>query len=379
MMRVLLTGGGSGGHVNPAIAIADTIRANQPDAEIAFVGVKGGKECDLVPRAGYPLYFVESQGIRRSLSPSNIKALITAVTSPHSKQTKEILTNFKPDIVIGTGGYVCWPLLRAAAYAGIPTMVHESNCQPGLAVKMLQHSIDTILLNFQETQEYLQKKKKCVVVGNPLRGGFGAISKEVARKKLGIGEDEVLVLCSAGSLGSASINTAVLDMLRLLAPARPNTRFVLSAGVKNIESARALHREYELDRCPNVTVEDYIYDMPTQVAAADVVISRAGAMSLSEVARMGKACVIIPSPYVADNHQLRNATAMADREAALLVEEKDFSGGALPRAVISLLDEPDLRRKLEKNIRDFANADANRLIYERVVEAVEAYQKRKNK
>jgi UDP-N-acetylglucosamine--N-acetylmuramyl-(pentapeptide) pyrophosphoryl-undecaprenol N-acetylglucosamine transferase len=128
-----------------------------------------------------------------------------------------------------------------------------------------------------------------------------------------------------------------------------------------------------------VTVEDYIYDMPTQVAAADVVISRAGAMSLSEVARMGKACVIIPSPYVADNHQLRNATAMADREAALLVEEKDFSGGALPRAVISLLDEPDLRRKLEKNIRDFANADANRLIYERVVEAVEAYQKRKNK
>jgi UDP-N-acetylglucosamine--N-acetylmuramyl-(pentapeptide) pyrophosphoryl-undecaprenol N-acetylglucosamine transferase len=376
-MRVLLTGGGSGGHVNPAIAIADTIRMNQPDAEIAFVGVKGGKECDLVPRAGYPLYFVESQGIRRSLSPSNIKALITAVTSPHSKQTKDILTNFKPDIVIGTGGYVCWPLLRAAAYAGIPTMVHESNCQPGLAVKMLQHSIDTILLNFPQTEEYLKKKKKCVVVGNPLRGGFGSISKEAARHKLGILDDEVLVLCSAGSLGSASINAAVLEMLRLMAPARPNTRFVLSAGTRNIDSARALCHEYELDRCPNVTVEDYIYDMPTQVAAADVIISRAGAMSLSEVARMGKACVIIPSPYVADNHQLRNATAMADRQAALLVEEKDFSGGALPRAVNALLDDADLRRTLEKNIRSFANADANRLIYERVVEAVEAYQKQK--
>lgn len=378
MMRVLLTGGGSGGHVNPAIAIADTIRANQPDAEIAFVGVEGGKECDLVPRAGYPLYFVESQGIRRSLSPSNIKALITAVTSPHSKQTKDILTNFKPDIVIGTGGYVCWPLLRAAAYAGIPTMVHESNCQPGLAVKVLQHSVDTILLNFPQTQEYLNRKKKCVVVGNPLRGGFGSISKQAARQKLGISEDEVLVLCSAGSLGSASLNTAVLDMLRLLAPARSNTRFVLSAGTKNIESALALYHEYELDRCPNVTVEGYIYDMPVQVAAADVVITRAGAMSLSEVARMGKACVIIPSPYVADNHQLRNATAMADRDAALLVEEKDFSGGALPRALISLLDDADLRRKLEKNIREFANADANRLIYERIVEAVDKYQNRQN-
>lgn len=377
-MRVLLTGGGSGGHVNPAIAIADTIRANHPDAEIAFVGVEGGKECDLVPRAGYPLYFVESQGIRRSLSPANIKALITAVTSPHSKQTKDILTNFKPDIVIGTGGYVCWPLLRAAAYAGIPTMVHESNCQPGLAVKMLQHSVDTILLNFPQAMDHLHKKKKCVVVGNPLRGGFGAISKEAARQKLGIGDDELLVLCSAGSLGSSVINQAVLEMLRLLAPVRPNTRFVLSAGKKNIDTAKTLYHEYELDRCPNVTVEDYLYDMPVQVAAADVVISRAGAMSLSEVARMGKACVIIPSPYVADNHQLRNASAMADREAALLVEEKDFSGGALPRAVISLLDDADLRRKLEKNIHEFANADANRLIYEQIVMAVAQYQNRQN-
>ena len=157
MLRVLLTGGGSGGHVNPAIAIADTIRMNQPDAEIAFVGVKGGKECDLVPRAGYPLYYVESQGIRRSLSPSNIKALITAVTSPHSKQTKEILENFKPDIVIGTGGYVCWPLLRAASLAGIPTVVHESNCLPGLAVKVLQYSVDSILLwNFGVTNPALR-------------------------------------------------------------------------------------------------------------------------------------------------------------------------------------------------------------------------------
>ncbi len=378
-MRVLLTGGGSGGHVNPAIAIADTIRMNIPDAEIAFVGVKGGKECDLVPRAGYPLYYVESQGIRRSLSLSNIKALVMAVTSPHSKKTKDILKTFQPDIVIGTGGYVCWPLLRAAAYAGIPTMVHESNCQPGLAVKMLQNSIDTILLNFAETEQYLKKRKKCVVVGNPLRGGFGNIGREEARAKLGLGEQETLVLCSAGSLGSASVNEAVLDMLRLLAPTRPATRFVLSAGTRNIDKAMERYREYKLDTCPNVTVQDYIYDMPLQVAAADVIISRAGAMSLSEVARMGKACVVIPSPYVADNHQLKNAMAMADRSAALLVEEKDFSGGALPRAVISLLDDADLRQKLQTNIASFAEQDANRRIYELIVEAVEHHHRKKKK
>jgi UDP-N-acetylglucosamine--N-acetylmuramyl-(pentapeptide) pyrophosphoryl-undecaprenol N-acetylglucosamine transferase len=257
-------------------------------------------------------------------------------------------------------------------------MVHESNCQPGLAVKMLQYSVDTLLLNFAETEQYLKKRKKCVVVGNPLRGGFGAISTKDARAKLGLGESEMLVLCSAGSHGSASVNAAVLEMLRLLAPTRPNTRFVLSAGTKNIDTAMALYHEYELDKCSNVVVQDYIYDMPLQVAAADVIITRAGAMSLSEVARMGKGCIVIPSPYVADNHQLRNATAMADREAALLVEEKDFSGGALPRAVIALLDDMDLRKKLQKNIAAFANADANRMIYDCIVAAVEEYRKRKN-
>lgn len=379
MLRVLLTGGGSGGHVNPAIAIADTIRQNQPDAEIAFVGVKGGKECDLVPRAGYPLYYVESQGIRRSLSLANIKALMMAITSPHSKKTKSILEEFQPDIVIGTGGYVCWPLLRAAALAGIPTMVHESNCQPGLAVKMLQHSVDTILLNFAETEQYLQKKKKCLVVGNPLRGGFGSISKEQARQKLELSEDEMLLLCSSGSHGSATVNAAVLEMLRLLAPTRPNTRFVLSAGTKNIESAERMCREYGLDQCPNVFVKDYIYDMPLQVAAADVVITRAGAMSLSEIARMGKASVVIPSPFVADNHQLRNATAMADRNAALLVEEKDFESGALSRAVISLLDDTHKRRELQENISAFASLDANRLIYEHILAAVDKSKHKKKK
>ena len=369
-MRVLLTGGGSGGHVNPAIAIADTVKMNIPDAEIAFVGVQGGKECDLVPRAGYPLYFVESQGFRRSLSPRNIKALVLALTSPHSKKTKEILETFNPDIVIGTGGYVSWPLLRAAAMAGIPTMVHESNCQPGLAVKMLQDSVDTILLNFAETREQLRRKKKCVVVGNPLRGGFGSIPKAQAREKLGIGEGETMVLVSAGSLGSEEVNAAVLEALQTLAPTRPETRFVLSTGVRNYEAAKLLYDEYELEHYPNVVVKDYIYDMALHVSAADVVITRAGAMSLSELARMGKASIIIPSPYVADNHQLRNATALSERRAALLVEQKDFSGGALPRAILRLLDEPDTRRELEKNVQAFAGEDANRLIYERICQAV---------
>lgn len=372
-MRVLLTGGGSGGHVNPAIAIADTVKMNIPDAEIAFVGVEGGKECDLVPRAGYPLYFVESQGIERSLSFKNIKALFLAMTSPHSKKTRDILENFRPDIVIGTGGFVCWPLLRAAAHAGIPTMVHESNCRPGLAVKMLQDSVDTILLNFAETREYLRRRKKCVVVGNPLRGGFGSVPRAEARAKVGLSEGETLVLVSAGSHGSEEVNAAVLETLRTLAPTRSDTRFVLSTGVKNYAAAKKLYDEYELGNYNNVIMREYIYDMALYISAADVVITRAGAMSLSELARMGKASVIIPSPYVADNHQLRNALALSERDAALLVEQRDFPCGALSRAILTLLDEPETRRTLEKNIRAFAGEDANRLIYELMVEAVRRY------
>lgn len=377
-MRVLLTGGGSGGHVNPAIAIADTIRKHQPDAEILFVGVKGGKESVLVPKSNYKLEYIESQGIRRSLSLRNIKALYLAVTSPRSRATREILETFKPDIVIGTGGYVCWPLVRGAALAGIPTMVHESNCKPGLAVKILQNSVDTILLNFSETVSYLHKKKKCVVVGNPIRGSFESVTREDARRSLGLADDQAMVLVSAGSLGSQSINAAVLEMLRTLAPTRPETRFVLSTGQGNYADAKVLYDAYELGRYDNVVMVDYLYDMATYMAAADVVVSRAGAISLSELSRMGKASIIIPSPHVADNHQFVNAKALVDRDAAVMVEERDFDGGALPRAMLSLLDDADLCRRLEKNIRTFADKDANSLIYDLIVQAVDAKDTKQN-
>jgi UDP-N-acetylglucosamine--N-acetylmuramyl-(pentapeptide) pyrophosphoryl-undecaprenol N-acetylglucosamine transferase len=309
MLRVLLTGGGSGGHVNPAIAIAEIIKANQPDAEIAFVGTAQGKENDLVPRAGYRLYHVDSMGIQRSLTPSNVKALFLAVTSPHSKKTKHILEEFRPDIVIGTGGYVCWPLIKAASLAGIPTVLHESNCMAGLTVRMLQGSVDRLLLNFEETVQQLRCKKKCRVVGNPLLSGFGTVPHEKARETLGLTQDERMVLICAGSLGSATVNEATLEMLSVIAPKRPKVRFVLATGKKHYFAVMQKAAQQGLDILPNVVLKDYVYDMPVQMAAADVVVSRAGAMSLSELAMMGKACVIVPSPYVADDHQLRNAQA----------------------------------------------------------------------
>ena len=379
MLRVLMTGGGSGGHVNPAIAIADTIRMNCPDAEIAFVGTETGKENDLVPRAGYRLYYVDSMGLQRSLTPANIKAAFLAVTSPFSAKTRAILDEFQPDLVIGTGGYVCWPLIRAAANRKIPTVLHESNCYAGLTVRMLKGCVSRILLNFEETAAQLGSPKKCRVVGNPLLDGFGVVPQKEARAKLGLGEREKMVLICAGSLGSASVNQAVLELLRKVAGKRPQVRFVLATGKKHYPHCVQAARESGLDALPNVQLMEYIYDMPTQMAAADVVVSRAGAMTLSELARMGKACVIVPSPYVADDHQLKNAKALADRGAALLVEEKDFVRNSLQYAVLSLLDDEDLAENLRNGIRAFATPDANRIIYEELMQLLREDRHRKAK
>ena len=379
MLRVLLTGGGSGGHVNPALAIAEIIKSNHPDAEIAFVGTAQGKENDLVPRAGYRLYHVDSMGIQRSLTPANVKALFLAATSPYSKKTKSILTEFQPDIVIGTGGYVCWPLIRAAAVAGIPTVLHESNCMAGLTVRMLQGSVDRLLLNFEETAQQLHCKKKCHVVGNPLLGGFGTVPRESARETLGLADGERMVLICAGSLGSSTINAATLEMLREIAPKRPSVRFVLATGKRHYKTVVSQAKEMGLDTQANVVLKDYIYDMPVQMAAADVVISRAGAMSLSELAMMKKACVIVPSPYVADNHQLRNAQALSDRGAALLVEEKNFARRELQSAVLSILDDEALASNLRAAIGAFAPVDTNRRIYEIIMQLLAEREQAKKK
>ena len=362
-MRVLLTGGGTAGHINPALAIAETIRMNDPSAVIEFVGIKNGKECDLVPREGYRLHFVRSMGIRRSLSPANVKALYLALMSPYFKDTVSILKEFKPDIVIGTGGYACWPIMAAAARMKIPTAVHESNALPGLAIRRLQKKVDRIWINFDKTEALLKTKTPIVKVGNPLRQGFGALTREQARRELGLSKEQKLVLSFGGSLGAHEVNRAVLAMMHQRAGKNKNVFFVHAAGKQNYASVKVDFDSMGLDQCENCRLFDYIYDMPVYIAAADVVISRAGAMTLSELALMKKAAVLIPSPNVADNHQYKNAKTLSDASAAFLIEEPALRTGALSDAVWKLLSDPEAKGILEKNISAFAQADANRLIW----------------
>ena len=379
-MRVLMTGGGTGGHVNPALAIANTICQNDPDAVIAYVGTKKGIENKLVPKAGYPLYHVEVQGLRRSFSPSNLKAAYLAVTSP--LKARSIIEEFKPDLVVGTGGYVSWPVVKAAADLGIPTALHESNALAGIAVKMLQKSVDRIYLNFEKTGETLTcDKAKLMKVGNPVLGSFTSMTREAARAKLGIPESAKYVLLSyAGSMGAEKVNEAVLCLMRDFTAHHPEVYHIHATGAIEAEICTAKFREMGLDQYPNIELVEYIYDMPVKMAAADLTINRAGAMTVSELALTGKCAIFIPSPNVAENHQYKNAKVLADAGAAGLIEEKDLTDDAhaLTAEVERLLCPAGdgLRRERCEKIRPFAVPESNRLIYEDLVRLV-AEKKRK--
>lgn len=378
-MRVLITGGGTGGHVNPALAIANTIKQNDPDAVIAYVGTKRGIENKLVPKAGYPMYYVDVKGIKRSLSPSNIKAAYLALTSPI--KAKKIIREFKPDIVVGTGGYVSWPVVKAASQMGIPTALHESNAIAGVAVKMLQKSVDRIYLNFEKTGESLScDRAKLMKVGNPILGGFSSMTREEARAKLGIpNKYKYVILSYAGSMGAEKVNDAVLCLMREFTSKHPEVYHIHATGSIELELCTSQFKKMGLDKCENIELCEYIYDMPVRMAAADITINRAGAMTISELAATGKCSIFIPSPNVAENHQYKNAKVLSDAGAAALFEEKELTDGAKPliEEVEKLLsDEGDeLRAERSEKIRQFAVSDANKLIYNDLVKLAQSGKK----
>ena len=364
-MRVLMTCGGTGGHINPAIAIANTIKNNIPDAEFLFVGTKRGKEGELVPMEGYEIRFVESRGIRRSLSLSNIKAIYTALVSPY--KAKPILKEFQPDVVIGTGGYACWPILRAAAMLKIPCVVHESNAKAGMAVKRLQNHVDKILVNFEKTKDELKRKDKVVAVGNPLRVAFSHVDKASAREKLGISKDALYVLSYGGSGGAEFLNETMVRVMAEFAVKHPDVILEHAAGSRDFAPTKERFERLGLAEKSNLHLKEYIFDMPLRMAAADLVICRAGAMTISELAMMGKAALLIPSPNVVDNHQYMNAKVLADAGAACLLEEASLTPSLLAQNVEYYLFRQNERERMELLVRDFADPDANRRIFEEIL------------
>ena len=375
-MRILMTGGGTAGHVNPALAIAATLREKHPDAEILFVASAQprDKATDLVPRAGYDLQRVHIRGLARPLwSPSNISVPFLMLRS--KGEARRIIESFRPDLIVGTGGYACWPLCSMGRKMGIPTVLHESNALPGKAVMQLRDKVDLILVNFQDTIRRLDgmgKHSPVRRVGNPMMAGFATISREEARRALGLEPDCLYILSFGGSLGAEYVNDAVVKLAASLTE-NTNVRLIHAAGKRDYDRIRTDWDATAAGSCDRMKLVDYIYDMPVQMAAADLVISRAGAMSISELALMGKAAILIPSPYVAEQHQLKNAMALVNEGAGVCVEEETLTSGALTQAVRGLLDDPETRTRMGTLIRErFACPKANETIYASLMELLKS-------
>ena len=359
-MRILMTGGGTAGHINPALTIADLLKKQYPDAKFLFVGATGRMETQLVPAAGYPIRTVTVRGFQRRLSLKNIGRNILAVANvlTSSLESRKIIKEFKPDLAVGTGGYVCGPVLREALRAGVPTAVHESNAYPGVTVKMLGKEGATILLCSEDARRHLPQGVKAVVTGNPLRADFLTLDKQNARQELGL-DSRPLVLSFGGSLGAARINEAMAEVLRR-SREQGALQHIHGAGKAGYAAMKA-----QLDtlgvplKGDGITVREYIDDMPRCMAAADLVICRCGAMTLSELPAAGKPSILIPSPYVAENHQFHNAMVLVGRGAALCIEEKDLTADRLWEAICQVTAQPEKLEEMSRNVRDAAILDAD--------------------
>ena len=365
--------GGTAGHINPAIAVAGRLRELMPDCEILFVGCIRQIETKLVPKSGYDIKTVRVWNMSREKSVRglihNIKALYFLIKS--TIQSKKIIKDFKPDIVIGTGGYVCYPVLRNAAKLGIPTAVHESNAVPGLTTKMLSKFVDKIMLGFEESRKFYKHKENTCVTGTPVRGEFAAYSKKSAKAELGLPADKPLVVSVWGSLGAANMNAAMCEFIRL-AGKNPGFNLIHSAGSEGYEEMITALQETVPDYEKNgMDVREYIYDMPRVMAAADLVLCRAGASTVSELTYMHKPTIFVPSPYVTNNHQFKNAKVIEDAGGARIFEEKFLDPAELLEEVKRILSSKQELEKMSAAMAKLAMPQATDIITEQILSLCE--------
>ena len=360
-MRVLIAAGGTAGHINPALAIAGALRAADPAAEIHFAGRREGMEYRLVTQAGYPFHHIEVTGFQRRPSLENLRRnLVTVYNLARSgPRCKAILEEVDPDLVVGCGGYVSGPVVRAAAKRGIKTAIHEQNAFPGVTNKLLAPEVDLVFAAVGAGAERLGAPDKTVVVGNPVRPEVFAWARrrEEARARLHAG-DRTVILSFGGSLGARRINEVVADLCAWEQAERRPILHLHATGQYGVELFRNLEKEKGFARGENLVVREYIDNMPELLAAADLVISRAGALTLAELEAAGRAAILIPSPNVAENHQYYNALELAKAGAAVVIEEKDLTGEKLVAEVRALLDEKGKLARMGSSARSLSVDDS---------------------
>ena len=359
-MNVLLTGGGTGGHVTPLLAIAGELRKKYPSIRIGFVGRQGGTENEAVKRIGIPIYTLKIMGFERKIGKNSFKAIKNALEAQRS--ARDILKQFEAELVIGTGGYVCWPTLSAAKALSIPTVLHESNSVAGLAVKILASKADLLLIG----QKRVEGLGGGFFVGNPISSEFGSYSKSYARVSLGIPRSQRLIISAGGSGGANTFNSTVPLAVKRIIDKNENICYVYASGHKYYEAAKARFSDGASSR---FKILPYINDMPNMLAAADLAIVRAGAMTLAELAASRCPAIIIPSPNVTHDHQRKNAIVFEKAGAAAVVDETALDEEGLALTIENILSDSErlsvMRRGMESlAVRDSAERAVN-LIAER--------------
>lgn len=360
-MHILFAGGGTAGHINPALAVAGYIKEKHPDAKISYIGTAQKLEAKLVPEKGYDFYTIDVAGFQRKITPQNIVKNISAVKKAvvSSIDSKKLLQELKPDIVVGTGGYVSGPVLKQAQKLGIKTAIHEQNAFPGVTTKMLASGANAVMLAMPEAEKHLKLKKKPIITGNPIRGELLSMTREAARERLGL-DNRPLILSFGGSLGARRVNEAVTELIKWH---NGTDKFYHIHGTGKLGFDTMLQNLSDITLSDCVKVREYIDDMDVCMAAADLVICRAGAITLGELQACGKPSVLIPSPYVAENHQFHNAMTLKKAGAAEIIEEKDLSGDSLIEVVGRLIENKPRLEKMSEAATKTAIIDANERIY----------------
>ena len=370
-MKILFAGGGTAGHINPALAIAGYVKSRCPHAEILFVGNKGGMEERLVPNAGFDFQSIVISGFKRSFGVKAIGHNIATVKRmfTSSNASKKIIADFKPDLAVGTGGYVSGPVLRTAAKMGVPIIIHEQNAYPGITTKMLSKLAKKVMLAVPDAEKHLDKGLNIVVTGNPVRQEILSAERSSARQMLGLDERPV-VLSFGGSLGARKINENLADLIARSGKDGKYQHIHAYGQYGKWFPDLVKEKGTEISKCRNLDIREYIDNMATCLAAADVVISRAGAITLSEIQAQGKAAVLIPSPNVAENHQYHNAMALVNKKAAEIIEEADLTPSLLIEKVDKLLESRETLERYSRNAREMAIVDANERIYNVIKEGL---------
>ncbi|RJR19287.1 MAG: undecaprenyldiphospho-muramoylpentapeptide beta-N-acetylglucosaminyltransferase [Nitrospiraceae bacterium] len=356
-MKIIIAGGGTGGHLFPALALAKEINKVRADARITFVGTVRGLEARVIPKEGYDIRFIRSEGLVGKGMFKTLKSLMKVPVS--LKDSRDILKDIKPDLVLGVGGYSSGPVVLCAKMMGIPTIIHEQNTIPGFANKILGGFVDTVAVTYHESVKYFPEYKT-YITGNPIRAEILTGNRDRGCENFSLDRDRFTIFVFGGSLGASSINKAVAEALTYLGPLKENIQFLHQTGERECDSVKEVYRSREF----RGTVIPFAYEMADAYAVADLIISRAGATTLAELTACGKAAILIPYPYAAANHQEINARKLWDIGAAQMILERDLNGKTLADLIRHLLEEPEAIGEMERISKSLGSSDAAKKVVE---------------